>query len=189
MKSSFSHFLMILILLSPIANAQEIYTGGNDLQFTISGTSNVHDWEESVSKMTGTGKIVANGDGTITVQSLDVTIQTEAIKSTHGSIMDNKTYDALKAEKNPTITFKLTAPLNNIKIGSTVTAKGDLKVAGITKPIDLNVKVNGTGDALQFEGTKNISMKDFGITPPTAFMGAMKVGETVTLKFKTTYKK
>jgi hypothetical protein len=32
-------------------------------------------------------------------------------------------------------------------------------------------------------------MKEFGISPPTAFMGAMKVGEQVTINFKTGYTK
>jgi hypothetical protein len=36
-----------------------------------------------------------------------VDVLVKSIKSTKGSIMDNKTYDALKAEAHPKITFKL----------------------------------------------------------------------------------
>jgi phosphomannomutase len=51
------------------------------------------------------------------------------------------------------------------------------------------VKVTGNNDKLFFDGSKILNMKEFQISPPTAFMGAMKVGEQVTIKFKTAYTK
>jgi len=189
MKTSIKIILIALMLVASNVNAQDTYVGGSDVELTISGTSNVHDWDQTVNKMSGSGKIIPNTDGSFTIQSLDVIIQVQSIKSSKGSIMDSKTYDALKSEANPTITFKLASPINNIIIGSTIIAKGDLKIAGIPRPIELSVKVSGNSSKLFFEGSKSINMKDFGVTPPTAFMGAMKVGETVVIKFKSGYTK
>jgi len=189
MKTLFAPLLIFILLIARGAQGQDIYVGGSDLNLTISGTSNVHDWEETVGKLTGQAKISWNADGSFTLQYLDFSIDVQSIKSTKGGMMDDKTYDALKEEANPTITFKLTSPISNATPGTTISAKGDLKVAGITKPVTLQVKVTGNNSKLVFEGTKALNMKEYGISPPTAFMGAMKVGEQVTIKFKTAYTK
>jgi hypothetical protein len=54
----------------------------------------------------------------------------------------------------------------------------------------MQVKVIGNAEGqLIFEGIKVIKMTDFGISPPTAFMGAMKVGADVTVKFRVNFYK
>lgn len=134
-------------------------------------------------------RIQWNTDGSFNVLALDLNIDVKSIKSTKGSIMDNKTYEALRADDNPTIAFKLTSVLSNVKPGATISARGDLKIAGVSKPVDLQVKVGGNNTTLVFEGAKKINMKEWNVSPPTAFMGAMKVGESVDLKFKSSYTK
>ena len=189
MKTISSVLATLFLLAVSLQSDPDIYVSGSDFKLTISGTSNVHDWEESVDRANGQGAISWNTDGSFTLQSLQLAIATHSIKSTHGSIMDNKTYDALKADANPNITFKLTSPLTNVRPGTTITAKGELKIAGTTKTIDLPVTVSGTSTKLIFQGTKSLSMKDFGVSPPTAFMGAMKVADNVTVQFKASYDK
>lgn len=190
MKSIARLFIPMMLIAMPGLFAQTNYVIAPAHSFVIKGTSNVHDWEESVEKLSGSGSFTINDDGSMTILSLQVTIQCRDIKSTHGSIMDNKTYDALKAEKNPTITYKLTAPVSNFNpsaAGTTIIAKGQVTIAGVSKTIDLQVKAySGSGGSFIFEGSKTLKMSDFGVSAPTAFMGAMKVGDEVVLKFKTT---
>ncbi|MEP7127266.1 MAG: YceI family protein [Chitinophagales bacterium] len=185
--------LTMLLASGLTVHAQTNYVFSPNHEFEIKGTSNVHDWEESVEKINGNGSFVINPNGSISILSVVFKVECKDIKSTHGSIMDSKTYDALKAEKNPLITYKLLSQLNNVMpstTGTTVIAKGQLTIAGVTKPIDLQVKVSVKADgSISFEGTKTIKMTDFDISPPTAFMGAMKVGDEVVLNFKTVMQK
>jgi polyisoprenoid-binding protein YceI len=57
-------------------------------------------------------------------------------------------------------------------------------MAGTTKPVEVKASylVNAAGD-LQIKGTHKISMPDFGMTPPTAMMGTITVGDDVTVTF------
>jgi polyisoprenoid-binding protein YceI len=186
--------IIITILVSwSISHAQTAYVTAGDPEIIIEGTSNVHDWEEKVETLNGSGTITWNTDGSFNLTALFIKVDCKAIKSSHGSIMDGKTYDALKADKFPTITYKLTTPLTNIKpsaSGITITTDGQITIAGVTKPISMQVVVIGnSGGQLLFQGTKIIKMTDFGVSPPTAFMGAMKVGDNVTLKFKANFSK
>lgn len=185
---------MVMLLITVFAaQAQTNFSLAPGQEFMIKGTSNVHDWEESVEKISGNGSYMVNANGSITILSMIVKVACNDIKSSHGSIMDGKTYDALKAEKNPLITYKLLSQVNNVMpsaTGTTVIAKGQLTIAGVTKPVDLQVKIISKQDgSISFEGTKTLKMTDFGVSPPTAFMGAMKVGDEVVLTFKTTMQK
>jgi len=193
MKTISSILTLLTLLISAYSFSQNTYTIGGKTEITIAGTSNVHDWDEKAEAMTGSGGVTWNTDGTFNLTSLFIRIECKAIKSTHGSIMDNKTYDALKADKYPSITYKLTTPLNNIKpsaTGTTISTTGDITIAGVTKTITMQVKITGTSNGLlSFEGTKGLKMSDFGVSPPTAFMGAMKVGDGVVVTFKTGFVK
>lgn len=175
------------------SHSQTAYVTTGAPEITIGGTSNVHDWEEKVEKMDGSGTITWNTDGSFNLSSLFIKIDCKSIKSSHGSIMNNKTYDALNAEKFPTITYKLTTPLINLKpsaSGITITTVGQITVAGVTRPLTMEVTVmRDSGGQLLFAGITTLKMTDFGVSPPTAFMGAMKVGDSVTIKFKTNFSK
>src|SRR5689334_21075197 len=80
------------------SNAQTAYFASSDPEIIIAGTSNVHDWEEKVETLYGNGTITWNTDGSLNLTSLLIKVDCKAIKSSHGSLMDNKTYDALKAD-------------------------------------------------------------------------------------------
>jgi len=186
--------MMIIAAVSwSFSYSQTAYVIAGNPEIIINGTSNVHDWEEKVETLNGNGMITWNTDGSFNLSSLIIKIDCKAIKSSHGSLMDGKTYDALKADKFPTIIYKLTTPLVNIKpsaIGITVNTVGQITIAGVTKFISMQVRIIGSASGqLLFEGTKTIKMTDFGVSAPTAFMGAMKVGDEVTLTFKTNFSK
>lgn len=173
------------------SHSQTAYVTAGIPEITIGGTSNVHDWEEKAETSNGTGMISWNTDGSFNLLSLLIKIDCQSIKSSHGALMNGKTYDALKADQFPSISYKLTTPLINIKplaSGITVNTEGQITIAGITKTISMQVKILGSSTGqLLFEGTKTISMTEFKVKPPTAFMGAIKVGDNVTVKFKANF--
>ncbi len=192
MRTSLIYQITILLLLSGSMRiqAQNQYSLYSGYTITIQGSSNVHDWTETATKATGDALITWNTDGSFTISQLTFKIEVATIESEHGSIMDNKTYDALKAKSYPYITFKMTSLKSIVKSGTGYQVKigGDLTIAGKTKPVEITgmayVKENGK---LLFEGSRSLKMTDFGVDPPTAMMGAMQVGDDVTIKFKVYY--
>jgi polyisoprenoid-binding protein YceI len=95
--------------------------------------------------------------------------------------MDNKTYEAFKSDKNPTITYKLSSLSAS---GANLQATGSLTMAGSSQSIVMSIsaKVLANGD-VQLTGTQKLSMKDYKMEPPTAVMGTIKVGDEVIVNF------
>jgi len=152
---------------------------------SVSGTSSLHEWESEVTKVEWTGTMNVHGNQLTEIKDVLVKIPVTGIKSTKGSIMDNKTYDAFNYEKSPFIQFKLTAAkITGASPDYTVTATGNLTMNGVTKLIELTAKakVLPAGD-VQLSSSKKLNMKDYSMKPPTAMMGTIKVGEEVTVAF------
>jgi polyisoprenoid-binding protein YceI len=157
-------------------------------KMTVNGTSTMHDWESTVSKVEWAGTLTLQGTQLTEVKDAQIKVTVTDIKSTKGKVMDNKTYEAFKYEKYPTIQYKLT----NAKIAGsgadyTINSTGNLTMAGATKSIDMPVKakVQANGDVL-LTGSYKVNMLNFKMEPPTAMMGAIKVGEEVTVHFELT---
>ena len=156
----------------------------------INGTSNLHAWTEKVEKVSGAGEAKLNADKSLSIQTLKVTVPVTSIVSTEGSIMNNKTYKALKSDKYPEITFVLAEPLPKIPAGSTalsVTANGRLTIASVTKSIAIPVKITLTDNKVVVEGTVLVKMSDYGLEAPTALLGMLKTGDLQTIVFKTNF--
>jgi polyisoprenoid-binding protein YceI len=151
----------------------------------IAGTTNVHDYETKVTSMTG--ELVMNNPSQ--VKSFTLNIPVKSIKSKE-KLMDTKTYEAFNADKHPTITFRLAEVQSVQTNGSDInlTALGNVTINGTTKRVILKAtgKLLTTG-TYQFKGSVSMKMTDYGMKPPTAMMGMMKVGDGVTLKYNVTF--
>lgn len=152
----------------------------------VSGTSTMHVWQSSVEDLSATGSFIVASSDLAEVKDVVVKIPVTSIKSTKGKIMDNKTYEAFNHERNPLIVFAMKGQTVNPS-NSTIDLKGTLTMAGKTLPIDLKVsyKLASNGD-LRIIGSKQITMTDFGMEPPTAMMGAIKVGNDISVTFEIT---
>jgi polyisoprenoid-binding protein YceI len=163
----------------------------SNYSLVIKGTSNLHDWASPAKEVRVNGAMTIVSGVLKSIQSLYVEIPVKTIKSTKGSIMDNKTYDALKADKFPNISFKLdkVTGLNTWGNSCNVNSSGFLTIAGITKTVDVSAqgKVEPDG-SITFNGSKKLKMTDFNIKPPTALMGTMTVGDEVEIVFQVTLK-
>lgn len=179
-----------LLLASGSLMAQDNYTLAN-YNVTINGTSNLHAWNESVQHVNGKGDVIKDDGKSFTLQAFSILMEVKSIKSTEGSIMDNKTYKALKSDKYPEITFRLADPIADVPHGAngyTVNAKGSLTIAGVTRQIVMPVKVTINGDnKLVVDGSQRVKMTDYNVQPPTAMFGMLKVGDEITIGFKTTF--
>lgn len=175
-----------LILFPYILQAQTTYKGKQN-KMSVTGSSTLHEWESEVTQVESSGTLTLDGSQLIAIKDVVVKMPVTGIKSTKGKTMDNKTYEAFNSDKNPTIQYKLTQAKISGSGDFTITATGNLSMAGATRPIEIiaKAKVLGNGD-VQISGSQKLNMRDFNMTPPTAMMGTIKVGEEVTIKFDIT---
>jgi polyisoprenoid-binding protein YceI len=186
MKSLKSILAIALILTASHLFGQTNYVLNKDYKLTINGGSNLHDWTENVEKAAANASVTWNSNGTFTLNGLTVVVYVQSIKSSEGGVMNGKTYKALKSDSYPTITFTLTAPLQVSQGGTTVVATGNLNIAGVTRGVTIHAKVNSTANNnITIEGAVPLRMSEFGIDPPNALFGALKVSNNVTIQFKT----
>ncbi len=182
---------MAVAFLSAAVADKNIYTVASDYVVTIHGTSNLHAWDEKVQKVTGKGTINWNKDGSFDLSGITIKMDVHSIKSDMGSVMDNNTYKALKAEEHPEIVFTLLGQAKSILANSNnkiITVNGNLTIAGVTRFVEMKAKVNMQGKGkLIFEGSQPIVMSDYGISPPTAIFGTLKTGNNITINFKISF--
>lgn len=153
--------------------------GLKNYKLTIKGTSSLHDWESTVDKLEAKGSFVISNNKLSDIRDVVVKIPVKAIKSTKGKIMDNKTWEAFDHESNPVITFALKGKQINAE-ESTIAATGSLTMAGVTKTINLELTYKVLpGGELEITGSQKLAMSEYKMTPPTAMMGAIKVGDEV----------
>jgi polyisoprenoid-binding protein YceI len=191
MKPYIFFLLPVLLLASAGEPAQDLYTLSGEYTVTIGGTSNLRDWKENVGNVSGAMEAGVNPDGSISLDAIRISMEVLSIKSDMGRVMDNKTYEALKASVHPEILFTLATPLRLIPVrdcANTIPVKGNLLLAGVSRPVTMLVKTfEITRGKLQFEGFQNLKMTDFGVKPPTALFGTMRASPDITIHFKTNF--
>ncbi len=187
--------ILVLVIasmfISAVPSIRNTYMLSNNYLVTIHGTSNLHNWDETVGIVSGAGIVDWNTDGSFDLTALSMKLNVQSIKSTEGSIMNNNTYKALKAETNPEISIILNSPIKSIQASvneTAIIASCNLTIAGVTKSVNMHVNVSAHDHAkLEFSGSQIIHMTDYGIDPPTALFGTLKTGNDLTINFKTTF--
>jgi polyisoprenoid-binding protein YceI len=177
--------LSFISLTGTFAQAQSLKLNPKTFSMTIFGTTNVHNFQSKVTQ--ASGDLVVNTSKQI--QSLEVGIPVKSIKSNE-KLMDKKTYEAFNETKNPTITFRM-LEVNSLQVTGddiNVTITGNLTMAGTTKKVILKStgKITKPG-VYEFKGSIALKMTEYGMKPPTAMLGVMKVGDAITLKYDVTF--
>lgn len=183
------HYIVYIISLLAIisftsAFGQNNYEIKEGSTLQVNGTSSLHAWSMEQETFSGSIKI-AQTSNTLVLQEGIITCKAEELKS-ESSIMNNKAYDALKTEKHPIITFRLTTAqtLHFAKDATTSTLDGTLTIAGVSKKSTLIYSAKRLEDnSISLTGTTNIKMSDFNISPPTAMFGTIKTGDEIEIKY------
>jgi polyisoprenoid-binding protein YceI len=147
-----------------------------------------------VSKVRGrfdrfSGTILTNED--LTHSSVNVTIEAASI-NTNEPNRDNhvRSADFLDVESFPSLTFQSTAVRTD---GDQVQVDGELTIRGTTRPVTLDVEVNGFtpdpygGTRAGFSATTEINRQDFGVSfngPIPGADNAMVLSDKVTLNLE-----
>lgn len=182
--------LIILLLTLPWLtglNAQTAYQLDNSAStMTVFGTSTLHDWESDVEEISGTAKLVTEGNLLKEVSDLSIIIKVNSIKSGKSG-MDKNTYSALNEKDFPNITYELQS-LGSIT-ATDVSTMGKLTISGTTLTKELISQYVIDGEALSFNGAITFNMTEFNIDPPTALMGTIKTGDEVTISYDVIFNK
>lgn len=180
--------LAAVALISTFAiNAQNIRKNSAFI-IKVSGSSNLHDWtmEAKSGNIEANLNLASNVSYLAGIQSLSFNLPVKNLKSTEGSTMDNRAYDALKADKYPTITFKLltATPVSNENNKSQFKVTGQLSICGVTKEIEMvaNATRNADGSVIII-GQQKIKMTQFNVRPPSFMFGALKVTDNLTIDY------
>lgn len=181
--------VLSLFLLTLTMQAQVKYSVKDNISLVVSGTSTLHAWDMKSSKGDCNATFTLNGSGVPTaLTTLSFSTTAKSLKSEHNA-MDKNAYKALKAEQHPTITFIASSGTvtGSPSAGYTVKSTGKLTIAGTTKDAEVIgvCKINAD-KSITITGSTQISMKNFGMTPPSFMMGAVKTGNDVVLKFNLT---
>lgn len=188
MMTIFKHnpliILITLLLLGSINGfSQTKYVMAASPEFKVDGGSTLHDWHMISKTAKGEGLFVVEGGQFKTAKSLSISLQAETLKSgTKG--LDTNAYKALNTEKNKEIRFVLKELTG---AGASMVAKGDLTIAGVTKPVSFPVKMIASAGKFTFEGSFPTKLTTFNVTPPTALMGTVKTEDDIKLSFKSTF--
>lgn len=106
-------------------------------------------------------------------------------RKVRGEILETETY--------PEATFVLTEPIDlgaPPEEGAAVsaTAKGELTVHGVSKPVELSLDARWNGDTIDVAGRLEVHFPDFGIENPS-MAGMLEVGDDGTMELQLTFER
>lgn len=157
--------------------------------FTIKGTSSLHDWEMVSKSFNGNITIEHTDAENFKIKDIAISLKVTTLESDN-RIMNNKTYDALKNDKHPTIKYKFNSVKNLKSIGDNqfeAMLNGNLSIAGVTKSVDILLTLDMTDKKITVKGEKPLKMSDFDVEPPKALLGTIKTGNDITIEFTLNY--
>lgn len=191
MKKLALYIPVFLLFFVQIGQTQTSYKldPNSDSKVMIEGTSNVHDWECPVNQFSISADIneEALQDSTTDsfLSSYDFTAKVKSIECDK-SKMNKKTYEILKSDEHPDITFAGNS-VTMMAASDSMEVTGDLTIAGKTKTVTFPVAVEELAkDKYNFSGKYKIHTKDYGVERVKMFFGAIKTGGDVTIPFDVT---
>ncbi len=194
----FKIYYFILIFLGIIFSANSNIFGQTIMYRTlpgsrmwIEGTSTLNDYTCKTNDVEGYAEVDNSPDLTDGSSNKDSAFLTIIVQSLNcgKELMNDDMYNAMKSKQYPYIKYEL---LNAHLLPDSVSkegwfsleTKGNLSIAGDTNKVEIIMKVKKIKDGIyRLIGSKALSMKEFGIIPPTHFFGLIKAHEGLTVHF------
>ncbi|MCX6325744.1 MAG: YceI family protein [Bacteroidia bacterium] len=177
--------LMILAEGLMVSKGQTFELSKTGTEVLIKGTSSLHDWEMGL-KVINCG-VRLNQEGSLLKNIDNVTFSCKAtdIKSEY-TLMNKRTYEALKADAFPEIKFSWISTMGLITENKKFkgSLQGRLIVAGVTR--DVIISFSGIfidSNTINITASTDLNMSSFNIIPPTFMMGALKTGDKISVSF------
>ena len=189
-------FTLLLLLITAGLSAQP--AGRTQLQvlpeskLRLDGNSTMHEYSAAASVISGTILVDSSLFSAVSAglsrlfRQAELKIPVKKMNSGNEKL-DDKMYDALKADDHPDITFRLTSDTTvsgTLKDTLKVNASGILSVAGKENPVELSFSlVRDQDNTVSIKGSKELLMSDFGIEPPSMMLGLLKTEDKVVIHF------
>ena len=121
------------------------------------------------------------------IETFDIVVRAASLATFHPGF-DRDLHAALKTAAFPDVTFRLSwiEPAAAI---DTYRAIGILQIAGVEKEVALDLQATHSTSAILVNGKTTLKMTDFGIAPPSLFLGLVQVSPTITVTFETVFVK
>jgi len=177
--------LLVLAGYSLLSDGQTFELSKTGTILSIKGTSSLHDWKMDLKEFNSGFRLRQEGSLIKGFENVTFTCKAKDIKS-ESSLMDNKAYNALKAEDFPEINFSgisTTAFVTEDK-KFTGNLNGRLNVAGETR--DVTIPFDGTfvdSNAINISVAYDLYMSSFNVNPPTFLFGALKTDDKISVSF------
>lgn len=124
--------------------------------------------------------------GSSAVQGVLVDIPVRSLLSGEKGL-DKNLWKTLDSERYPRIRYRLSAyslePSDRASDTLRVRVEGTLEVAGVERPVPLDVVTVRGPEGVVLEGTSTLRMSDFGIKPPRFMLGALRVGDNLAIRY------
>ncbi len=184
MSKKFS--LLILLFCSVLAAGMTLHItmwSVNKSSIKIAGTSSLHDWEMKVESVQSVQQIEINANELV-IHSIELAIPVKSITSDN-SIMDSKTFEALKGKQFPFVKFTATQSKLALEKGAFKgKIMGMLEIAGKKRQVEIPIAgIVKSNNMLEVKGDYRIDMTQYGVDPPTAMFGTLKTGKDVLVSF------
>ena len=160
-------------------------------EMVINGTSTLHDWNIKTAAMEGSAVLsLPAAGGTAAkpaIESIHMVIGVNSLRGSDGAGMDGTIHDSLQGSQNPIISYDMTsAKLQSSPAGPgkawQFATVGNLSVAGNWHPIHMALDITpGANGAIVISAEVKMKMTDCGVQPPTAFLGAIRSRDDMTI--------
>jgi polyisoprenoid-binding protein YceI len=189
LSASIALFAMIPAVVAWTAMADGKLELAPQSRLWVDGTSSVRDWTctagiiEADVTTTSEAAITDVASGTKAISAVEVRIPATRLDCKNKQ-MNEHMFKALKATAHPGIAYRVDSyTLAKAGSGVEATLVGALTLGGVEKPITVVASAKEEGGMLRVRGTREITMTEFGLKPPTLMMGTLKVGPDVTVGF------
>ena len=124
-----------------------------------------------------------NSKARVLVDSRSVTCKDKWLKPEQKKkVVSMALNDMLSADQFPQITF--TSTTISRKSTNQYEVRGDLTIRGTTRPVTLLLAVKPVGsERLEIDGEAAISLKDYGLKPPSALIGLVGTKDKMELRY------
>jgi hypothetical protein len=175
----------------PAGTAEPATAADSDGTVRVEGTATIYgDWscEGRATVNATSGKALEPVPGFPGgVQTTMVTVSVHAIECGDNT-MNKHLRKALKEKDHPEIQFQ-TDKYTLENDGGAVKAFGELTIAGVSNPVELDAELTALPDGgVRIVGKVDIRMKEYGVKPPSLLFGTLKVRQDVTIEFVTAIK-
>ncbi len=179
-----------LFLVFSVAAVSQQMTFDSSSKIWVEGTSNVHDWTCEVKQFGG--NLNANiSDGVLTgFEAASVTVPVAQLDCNNGQ-MNRLMRRTMNADTHQQISFQLTdARVGQPSNGAFLTElRGRLTINGTTRNVQFRADGRTNGSGYQLSGSVPVKMSDYGMSAPTAMLGAMRTSDDVTVRFDVTLRR